>query len=91
MDTGLFTYIYCGDNWNITEGPDLVNEMQNGGTCAPNTDLYNYANRQILILGDTSIYNLGVNVLIVLVVVLTSSASNLTKVQITMTARYLHK
>ena len=57
LDTGLFTYIYCGDNWNITEGPDLVNEMQNGGTCAPNTDLYNYANRQILILGDTSIYN----------------------------------
>ena len=54
---GTFTYIYCADNWTYTEGPSLLLEMQNGESCAPNTDFFNYANRQINISGNTTVSN----------------------------------
>ena len=57
LTQGNFTYVYCGDNWNFTEGPSLLQEMLNGESCAPNTDYYSYANREIVISGDTTIYN----------------------------------
>ena len=43
-------HIYTADNWTYTEGPSLLLEMQNGESCAPNTDFFNYANRKLIFL-----------------------------------------
>jgi 1,4-alpha-glucan branching enzyme len=42
---GNVEYKYMVDNWASQE--NLVDDMQNGGTCAPVTDYANYANRLI--------------------------------------------
>jgi hypothetical protein len=40
---GTIEYKYMVDNWASQE--NLVDDMQNGGTCAPVTDYWSYANR----------------------------------------------
>ena len=47
LAAGNVEYKYMVDNWASQE--NLVDDMQNGGTCAPITDYANYANRQIVI------------------------------------------
>ncbi|MDP5075860.1 MAG: T9SS type A sorting domain-containing protein, partial [Flavobacteriales bacterium] len=47
LAAGNIEYKYMVDNWASQE--NLVDDMQNGGTCAPITDYANYANRQIVI------------------------------------------
>ena len=42
-----FEYIYSADYWAQSETAGLINAMVNGGTCAPNTDYFSYANRMI--------------------------------------------
>lgn len=44
LAAGNVEYKYMVDNWASQE--NLVDDMQNGGTCAPVTDYFNYANRQ---------------------------------------------
>ncbi len=44
LPAGNVEYKYMVDNWTAQE--NLVDDMQNGGTCAPVTDYANYANRQ---------------------------------------------
>jgi hypothetical protein len=44
LAVGNVEYKYMVDNWASQE--NLVDDMQNGGTCAPVTDYANYANRQ---------------------------------------------
>ncbi|MEN9332971.1 MAG: hypothetical protein RLY35_151, partial [Bacteroidota bacterium] len=44
LPAGNVEYKYMVDNWNAQE--NLVDDMQNGATCAPVTDYANYANRQ---------------------------------------------
>lgn len=44
LAAGNVEYKYMVDNWSSQE--NLVDDMQNGGTCAPVTDYANYANRQ---------------------------------------------
>ena len=57
LQNGFFEYIYCTDGWSDSESSGLITSMQNGGTCAPNTDYSNYANRLINISSDTIISN----------------------------------
>ncbi len=45
LPLGDVEYKYMVDNWASQE--NLIDDMQNGGTCAPVTDFVNYANRQI--------------------------------------------
>ncbi|MAZ54606.1 MAG: hypothetical protein CMP55_02225, partial [Flavobacteriales bacterium] len=45
-----FEYKYCYDNWAGQE--NLIDDMQNGGTCAPITDYNSYANRLIFLTGN---------------------------------------
>ena len=47
LAAGNVEYKYMVDNWASQE--NLVDDMQNGGTCAPITDYANYANRQIVV------------------------------------------
>ena len=47
LPAGNVEYKYMVDNWASQE--NLVDDMQNGGTCAPVTDYANYANRQIVV------------------------------------------
>ena len=49
---GDLEYKYNVDNWTHQE--DLVDDMQNGGTCAPVTDYFGYANRLVTVAGATS-------------------------------------
>ncbi len=44
LAAGNVEYKYMVDNWASQE--NLIDDMQNGGTCAPVTDYANYANRQ---------------------------------------------
>ncbi len=44
LPAGNVEYKYMVDNWASQE--NLVDDMQNGGSCAPVTDYANYANRQ---------------------------------------------
>ena len=44
LPAGNVEYKYMVDNWASQE--NLIDDMQNGGTCAPVTDYTNYANRQ---------------------------------------------
>jgi hypothetical protein len=44
LAAGNVEYKYMVDNWASQE--NLVDDMQNGGSCAPVTDYANYANRQ---------------------------------------------
>ncbi len=57
LQNGFFEYIYCTDGWSNSESSGLITSMQNGGTCAPNTDYSTYANRLINISSDTIISN----------------------------------
>ena len=57
LQNGFFEYIYCTDGWSDSESSGLITSMQNGGTCAPNTDYSTYANRLINISSDTIISN----------------------------------
>lgn len=57
LQNGFFEYIYCTDGWSDSESSGLITSMQNGGTCAPNTDYSSYANRLINISSDTIISN----------------------------------
>ncbi|MFM7769328.1 MAG: hypothetical protein ACKO8Q_02095, partial [Bacteroidota bacterium] len=50
LPAGNIEYKYMVDNWASQE--NLVDDMQNGGTCAPITDYANYANRSGII-GNT--------------------------------------
>lgn len=56
MAQGLYSYVYCADNWTYSE--DILNYAQtsNDWSCTPNTDYTNYANRQINILGPITIH-----------------------------------
>ena len=47
LPQGNVEYKYMVDNWASQE--NLVDDVQNGGTCAPITDGANYANRQIVV------------------------------------------
>ncbi len=47
LPAGNVEYKYMVDNWASQE--NLVDDMQNGGSCAPITDYANYANRQIVV------------------------------------------
>lgn len=47
LAAGNVEYKYMVDNWASQE--NLVDDVQNGGTCAPVTDGANYANRQIVV------------------------------------------
>ena len=47
LAAGNVEYKYMVDNWASQE--NLVDDVQNGGTCAPITDGANYANRQIVV------------------------------------------
>ena len=58
LQNGFFEYIYCTDGWSDSESSGLITSMQNGGTCAPNTDYSTYANRLINISSDTIISNI---------------------------------
>ena len=49
---GSFEYKYALDNWHHQE--DLVDDMINGGTCAPITDYATYANRLVVIVAGLS-------------------------------------
>jgi len=47
LQAGNVEYKYMVDNWASQE--NLVDDVQNGGTCAPITDGATYANRQIVV------------------------------------------
>ncbi|MDP5075554.1 MAG: hypothetical protein NWP82_03635, partial [Flavobacteriales bacterium] len=47
LAAGNVEYKYMVDNWASQE--NLVDDVQNGGTCAPITDGVNFANRQIVV------------------------------------------
>ena len=48
---GDLEYKYSLDNWTHQE--DLIDDMVNGGSCAPVTDYWSYANRLVTIAGAT--------------------------------------
>ena len=56
MQEGIFSYIYCGDNWNYNEEIFAYAQSSSDWSCTPNTDYTNYANRQININGPLTIY-----------------------------------
>jgi hypothetical protein len=47
LAAGNVEYKYMVDNWASQE--NLIDDVQNGGTCAPITDGINFANRQIVV------------------------------------------
>jgi hypothetical protein len=49
MLAGTFQFLYITDNYTTTEINGLINSMQNGATCAPNTDNLTYAYRMLTI------------------------------------------
>ena len=51
LTPGAYVYLYAIDNNSSQE--NLVDDMLNGGTCAPYTDFFSYANREIVV-GTTS-------------------------------------
>ena len=55
LSQGVFSYIYCADNWTYNE--NILEYAQSTGdwSCTPNTDYTNYANRQININGPVSV------------------------------------
>ena len=52
LTPGNYVYIYAIDNNSSQE--NLVDDMLNGATCAPYTDFFSYANREVIV-GATSI------------------------------------
>ena len=52
LPLGAFEYKYALDNWHHQE--DLVDDMINGGICAPITDYATYANRQVTVVAGLS-------------------------------------
>jgi hypothetical protein len=52
LPLGDFEYKYGLDSWTYSE--DLIDDMQNGGSCAPITDYSSYANRQVTIMFGTT-------------------------------------
>ncbi|MFT5148681.1 MAG: hypothetical protein ACI86P_001363 [Flavobacteriales bacterium] len=52
VETGDLEYKYQVDNWNDQE--DLVDDMVAGGSCAPITDFFGYANRLLAVDGAAS-------------------------------------
>jgi|GEM_PF-1429295 len=59
LPAGSFEYIYCADGWGQQETPGLIEEMLNGGTCAPVTDYSNWANRLITVGAITTVDTWG--------------------------------
>jgi beta-glucanase (GH16 family) len=59
LPAGTFEYIYCTDGWGQQETPGLIEEMLNGGTCAPVTDYSNWANRLITVGAMTTVDTWG--------------------------------
>ena len=55
MQEGIFSYIYCGDNWTYNEEIFVYAQSSGDWSCTPNTDYTNYANRQININGPLTI------------------------------------
>jgi hypothetical protein len=51
LPLGNFEYKYAVDSWAGQE--NLVDDMQNGATCAPITDYFSYANRLVDIMAGT--------------------------------------
>jgi hypothetical protein len=51
LPLGNFEYKYAVDSWAGQE--DLVDDMQNGATCAPVTDYFSYANRLVDVSAGT--------------------------------------
>ena len=56
MQEGVYSYIYCGDNWTYNEEIFAYAQSSGDWSCTPNTDYTNYANRQININGPLTIY-----------------------------------
>ena len=56
MQEGIFSYIYCGDNWTYNEEIFVYAQSSGDWSCTPNTDYTNYANRQININGPITVY-----------------------------------
>ncbi|MFM7771010.1 MAG: MopE-related protein, partial [Bacteroidota bacterium] len=52
LPAGTVEYKYMVDNWSSQE--NLVDDMQNGATCAPVTDYWSYANRTSTVGGSTN-------------------------------------
>ena len=52
LPLGNFEYKYAVDYWAGQE--DLVDDMQSGGTCAPVTDYWSYANRLVDVVAGTN-------------------------------------
>ena len=48
---GDLEYKYNVDNWAHKE--DLIDDMQNGASCAPVTDYWSFANRSVTVAGAT--------------------------------------
>lgn len=59
LPAGSFEYIYCTDGWAEQETPGLLEEMQNGESCAPVTDYANWANRLITVGAITTVDTWG--------------------------------
>ena len=59
LPAGSFEYIYCTDGWAQQETAGLITAMQNGGTCAPVTDYFSYANRLITVGAMTTVDTWG--------------------------------
>ena len=59
LPAGSFEYIYCTDGWGQQETPGLLEEMTNGGSCAPVTDYANWANRLITVGAITTVDTWG--------------------------------
>ena len=59
LAAGNFEYKYAVDGFAGQE--DLVDDMQNGASCAPVTDYFSYANRQIDVNGESLGNNLVQN------------------------------
>ena len=49
---GDLEYKYNVDNWADQE--DLIDDMQNGASCAPVTDYWSFANRLVSVTGANS-------------------------------------
>ena len=56
MQEGVYSYIYCGDNWTYNEEIFAYAQSSGDWSCTPNTDYTNYANRQININGPITVY-----------------------------------
>jgi len=59
LPAGSFEYIYCTDGWGQQETTGLIEEMLNGGSCAPVTDYANWANRLITVGAITTVDTWG--------------------------------